>query len=173
MPKSRASKVATAKNLTKALVSAKGVVLADFTGLTVKDMQELRKSLRAQAISYEVIKKTILKRSLAEAGLNQVAETVLSQGSVSLAISSNDEVEAAKLLSEFGRSHDKLKILGGILEKSFIDNVKVNQLAKLPSKQELLGQVVGSLSSPLSGLVNVLQGNLRGLVQVFKALSAK
>ncbi len=173
MAKSRASKVATAKSLSESLASAKGVVMADFTGLGVKELQELRKNLRDKGISYEVVKKTVLKRSLSSAGLTEAAEANLPNGSVSLAVSQVDEVEAAKLLADYGKTHDKFKILGGILEKAFVNADKVNELSKLPSKQELLGQVVGSIASPLSGLVNVLQGNLRGLVQVFKAMSSK
>ncbi|MBU1039352.1 50S ribosomal protein L10 [Patescibacteria group bacterium] len=173
MAKSRSSKVATANSLSQSLTTAKGIVMADFTGLGVKDLQELRKILRDKGISYEVVKRTVLKRSLVSAGLKEASEVSLPNGSVSLAVSQVDEVEAAKLLADYGKSHDKFKILGGILEKVFVNADKVNELAKLPSKQELLGQVVGTIAAPLSGFVNVLQGNLRGLVQVFKAMSSK
>ncbi|MFZ5390944.1 MAG: 50S ribosomal protein L10, partial [Patescibacteria group bacterium] len=171
MAKSRSSKIATAKSLSQSLSSAKGVVMADFTGLGVKDLQELRKTLRDKGISYEVVKKTVLRRSLESAGLKEASAADLPNGSVSLAVSQNDEVETAKLLADYGKTHDKFKILGGILEKTFVNADKVNELSKLPSKQELLGQVVGSIAAPLSGFVNVLQGNLRGLVQVLKAMS--
>jgi large subunit ribosomal protein L10 len=172
MAKKRQAKEKSIVEVTALLKGAKGVVFADYTGLSVKDLQELRRQLRVKGVSYEVTKKTLLAKALKQAGLESVSVTSL-QGSVSLAASQSDEVEPAKLLSGFAKTHDKLKLLGGILELNFIDASKVGSLASLPSRDELLAKVVGSLASPMSGMVNVLQGNLRGLVQVLRAMSTK
>ncbi len=171
MAKSRQKKEQSLTEVTSLLKDARGVVFADYAGLTVKDMQELRRALRAKGVAYEVIKKTLLARALKAAGLASVDAAAL-QGMVSVAVSGTDEVEAAKQLVEFAKTHEKLKVLGGVLEASFVDKAKVAALAKLPGKQELLGKFVGTLSAPLSGFVNVLQGNLRGLVQVLSQVAS-
>ena len=173
MAKSRASKEQSLSIVRDMLVDAKGVVLADFTGLTVKDMQEFRRELRKEGLSYEAVKKTVFKKALAEAGLPELVDMKSIQGSLSVAVSKDDEVVAARAVSTFAKTHDKLKILGGILEKSFIASSKVKDLANLPSKQQLLGQVVGTMQAPITGFVRVLQGNLRGLVYALKAIQIK
>jgi len=172
MAKSKISKVKTLSELTEMVKSARGMVFANYAGLTVKDMQELRRHLRAQGISYEVAKKTLLEKAFKDAGLTDINVKQI-QGMVSLATSATDEVEPAKQVVEFSKTHDKFKVLGGVMESAFIDNTRVLALAKLPSKQQLLGQLVGVIAAPMTGLVRVMQGNLRGLVQVLKARSEK
>ena len=172
MAKTRAVKESSVARLTDQLKGGKGIVFADFTGLLVKELQELRRELRKAGIYFEVVKKTLLKRGLAEAGLKDVSVDNLA-GSVSVAVSADDEIVPAKTIVTYAKSHDKLKVLGGILENNYVDDNRVKALAQLPSKPELLGQLVGSIKSPLTGLVNVLQGNLRGLIQVLKAASQK
>lgn len=169
MAKTRSEKVQTLADLTEALKSSKGLVFADYAGLTVKDMQELRRALRAQGVRYEVVKKTILSRALESAGLGAIKVEQL-QGMISVAAGS-DEVEAARQTVTFGQTHDKLQVLGGVLDANFIDAAKVKALAALPSKPQLLGQLVGTLSAPMSGLANVLAGTLRGLVQVLSQMA--
>lgn len=172
MAKTKQQKLDITTNVTKMLAEAKGVVFADFTGLTMKEMTELRKNLRAEGVEYEVIKKTLLKRALADAKLSDIAEQQFA-GSISVATSSADEVIPAKVLVAFAKNHNKLQVVGGVLEKSFIDPSRVKTIALLPGKQELLGQVVGTIAAPISGFVRVLVGNLRGLVQVLSALAKK
>ena len=172
MAKTRTSKESAVGRVTDKLKSGKAVVFADFTGLLVKEMRELRAELRKAGVYYEVVKKTILKRGLKEAGLGS-AEVDKLQGSISLAVSNEDEVAPAKTLVSFAKTHDKLRVLGGMMEKIFVDEGRVKSLASLPGKQELLGQLVGSLASPLTGFVQVLQGNLRGLVQVLRAAAER
>lgn len=172
MAKSRENKSEEVLKLVPVLKTAKGAVLADFTGLNVKDTQELRKNLRQQGISYTVIKKSLLQRALTEVGLSDISVKSF-KNSVSVAVSANDEVEPAKLLVAFAKTHEQIKVLGGLLENKFIEPAKVMELSALPGKTVLLAKLVGSLQSPITGLVNVLQGNLRGLVQVLHALASK
>lgn len=172
MAKTRSIKESSVSRVTDKLKQGKGIVFADFTGLFVKEMQELRAELRKAGIYYEVVKKTLLKKGLSDAGLADISIDKL-KGSVSVAVSEEDEIVPAKTLVEFAKKHDKLQVLGGVMESKFIDDVKVKSLAQLPSKSELLGKLVGSINAPLSGLVGVLQGNLRGLVQVLRAASQK
>ncbi|MBI5466479.1 MAG: 50S ribosomal protein L10 [Candidatus Kerfeldbacteria bacterium] len=172
MAKTRQVKEQSVAEVAALLKAARGLVFADYTGLSVKELQELRRELKAHGVSYEVAKKTLLARALKQAGLESISVANL-HGGVSLAVSPTDEVEPAKVLNSFAQSHDQLKLLGGILESGFIDAVKVKELALLPARDELLGKLVGSLSSPLAGLVNVLRGNLRGLVQVLRTAADK
>jgi len=169
MPKSKQQKQETIKNLTEELKQAKGVVFADYTGLKVNEMQELRAKLKETDTSYTASRRTLLKRALKDSGLDNVDINAL-PGSVSVAASPEDEVTPARIIAEFARDHEALKIQGGILENQFIDISKVEELSKLPTKPELLARVVGSINAPVSGFVNVLVGNLRGLVQALNAI---
>lgn len=169
MAKTRQAKEKVLSEVAAFLKKAKGLVFADYAGLTVKDMQELRRTLRSKGVSYEVVKKTILRRGLKEVGFDKVNVDNL-KGMVSIAVSESDEVEPAKQVMIFAKTHEKFQVLGGILETNFVDAAKVKELAKLPGKQELLGQLVGTIAAPISSLVNVLQGNLRGLVRVLSQI---
>lgn len=168
MAKSRQAKEQSLQQVTRMLKKAKGVVFVDYAGLTVKDMQQLRRALTAKGVDFEVAKKTIMGRALKEAGLANVDVGSLN-GMVSVATSGTDEVEPARELAAFAKTHDKMKLLGGVLEGAFVESTKVKELAKLPGKTELLGMLVGTMQAPVTGFVNVLQGNLRSLVQVLRA----
>jgi len=95
------------------------------------------------------------------------------EGEIATVFGYEDEVAPAKILDEFKKSHESVELMGGVLEDRFIDAEKVKALAKLPSKPELYAKIVGSLNAPISGFVNVLAGNLRGLVTVLKAIGDK
>ncbi len=172
MPKTRQKKESLVAELITALKDSKGAVFADFTGLTVKEISELRKILREQGIAYEVLKKTLLAKSLDKVQINGLSVDNF-VGSISLATSPNDEVAPAKLLVEFAKKHEKLQILGGLMNQSFVGQEQVKFLAKLPSKQELLGKLVGTITAPAVGLLRVLSGNLRGLLQILSTLAQK
>ncbi|MFH1866516.1 MAG: 50S ribosomal protein L10 [Patescibacteria group bacterium] len=172
MAKTRQQKEASVAQVVKMLEGAKGAVFVDFTGLKVKEISELRRNLREQQIEYEVVKKSLLKKVLEQVKLEGVSVEQFS-GSVSLATSPADEVAAARIIAAFAKTHDKMAVLGGLMDKSYINIERVKALANLPGRQELLGQVVGTVSAPVSDFLRVLAGNLRGLVQVISALSKK
>jgi large subunit ribosomal protein L10 len=148
--------------------NSKLVVLASYNNLPVSDIQELRKQLKEKDVFYKVIKKTILKL-VAKDNIDEELVDGL-RGNLALAYGP-DEVEAAKILAKFAKDHDGLELHAGWLENDFIDKDKVEELAKLLSKEELLAKLVGTLKSPISGFVNVLSGNTRGLVNVLKAIA--
>jgi large subunit ribosomal protein L10 len=91
-------------------------------------------------------------------------------GGVVSIFGTGDEVAPAQIIATFAKTHDVMTIFGGILEGKYIDAIKVTELSKLPSKEQLYAQLVGTLNAPISGFVNVLAGNLRGLVQVLNAI---
>ncbi|MEK9183082.1 MAG: 50S ribosomal protein L10 [Patescibacteria group bacterium] len=167
MPKTRDEKTQIVADLTKLFKEMKSAVFADFKGLKVKNITELRRLCQGQKVSYGLAKKTLIRLAAKNAGVDFNPDSV--DGSYALAFGLEDEVAPAKVLADFAKKHEALKILGGILEGKMVDKVVIGSLAKLPSKPELLAKLVGSLQSPISGMVNVLAGNLRGLVQVLNA----
>lgn len=168
MAKTKQQKEKTIKNLVDGLKSAKSVVFANFQGLKVKESEELRRLCREQNIGYLVAKKTLVKKALEKAGLE--AEVDSFAGGVSTVFGREDEVAPAQVLANFAKKHEAVKFFGGILEGRFIDIAKVTELSKLPSKKELLVRLVGTLNAPISGFVNALSGNLRGLVNVLNSI---
>lgn len=168
MAKTRQQKEDNVNDLTTRLRAAKAVVFANFQGLKVSESEELRAKCREQKVDYLATKKTLLKRALGAAGMEQ--ETKDFAGGVAVVFGHEDEVAPARIIDKFAQSHEVVAVYGGILEGRLIDAAKVRELAKLPTKTGLYAKLVGSLNAPISGFVNVLSGNLRGLVNVFNNL---
>lgn len=166
MAKTKEQKTEIIDKITKELNEAKSAVLIDYKGLKVKDSEDLRKLLRAKGATLNVAKNTLVKIALKKEGI-EFDESIFKKP-VAIAFSKDDEVAPAKEISLFAKKNEAVEILGGILEKKMIDGESVKRLAELPSKEELLAKAVGSIASPLSGMVNVLSGNLRSLVNVLK-----
>lgn len=156
------------------LKSAKSIILSDFSGLKVKEVQALRHELKAQAVSYVVVKKTLLALTLKKAKIDLDVRGV--RGSVAVGFGLGDEVAPARILYNFSRKHDNLKLLIGALldpEKNILTQEQVLALAKLPGKEELLGQLVFTLNSPVQKLAHSLKANLISLVYILKQKSEK
>ncbi len=172
MPKSKQQKQDILAGLKDKLGKIKSAVFVNFSGIPVKEINQLRNKCKDGSADYLVAKKTLFNKVLAESGLADVASRKL-EGEVAAIFGYQDEILPAKLVNEFAKSHETMQVLGGILEGGMIDREKVLALAKLPSRPELLAKMVGSIASPLSGLVNVLQGNIRNLVYVLSAIKDK
>lgn len=171
MPKSKQQKQGTVETLVQGLKGAKGVVFANFQGLTVAKAEELRKGARKEGITVLAAKKTLVKRALEEAGISGI-DTKGFQGGVATFIG-NDEVSPARIVHTFAKKNEVVSIFGGILEGKFVDASMVKNLAMLPSKQELLGKLVGSMNAPISGFVQVNAAVLRSLMHVLNAYKDK
>ena len=171
MPLTKAEKQVILDELTQKVPASKAIVFADYRGTTVKELSELRDTLHKSDLKFTVAKNALLKRALDQAGYSVSAE-VLDQP-VGITIDENDEVQPAKLLQEFTKEHKNLKILGALINGSWIDAKQVAAFAKLPGREQLLAQVVGTIAAPLTGMVTVLSGNIRGLVSVLKQQSEK
>lgn len=164
MPKTREQKkeiFAQAKSNTR---GAKALVFVGYHGLSVPKLQELRRELCEQDVAFQVIKKTIIKKVLDEAGINVDVKN-LGQG-LAVAYAMSDEVSAPKILAKFAKENESLHIYGGVLEQKFVDKNLVIELSKLLSKPELYAKLVGSINSPISGFVNTMAGVMRGFVRV-------
>lgn len=173
MPKSKIQKQEILRNLTERIKKSKSIVFTGFNALGVKDNEALRAKLREVHGEYYVAKKTLLERALKEQGTLDL-DTKTLDGKLAVIFSYEDEVSPAKAVDTFRKDkEDKIFFLGGILEGKLLSKTEVEALAKLPSKVELLSRLVGTLNAPVSGFVNVLAGNLRGLVTVLKAIEEK
>ena len=169
MSKTKQQKQEAIEVLESGIKDSKAVVFANFQGLDVPSVEELRKSCRENDIDILVAKKTLVKIACEKAGLKDVDPKTF-EGGVATLMGRGDEVSAAKTLNDFAKKHDVVKIFGGVLEGSFIDEAAVKNLASLPTRDELLAKLVGSINAPVSGFVNVLAGNLRKLVYVLNAV---
>lgn len=170
MAKTKAQKKKDVASLTAKMQEARAVVFVNYKGLKVKEIEELRKKLRASQIDYVVAKKTLTNIALEKAGLKEVDAKSL-EGQIALVFGKEDEILLAKLLHQFAKEHPALSFLTAIIDKKAIKKEEIVALAQLPTKGELLAKMIGSISAPLSGLINVLMGNLRCLVYALKAIA--
>lgn len=168
MAKTRQDKETMVSALAERLNGMRSIVFANYEGLSVSEVDDLRRKLTAESVGYTVAKKTLLRIALERAGVAVDTSTIA--GNFATIVSKGDEVAPARIVAAFARDHEALKLAGGILEGHLLDRTAVLALAKLPTKKELLGKAVGSIAAPLSGFVNVLAGNLRGLVTVLGAI---
>jgi large subunit ribosomal protein L10 len=171
MPKTRAQKAEIVAKIADRFKRMKAAAFSQAEGFTMEDADKLRAKAAEAQVEVFVAKKTLLERAARDAGVDIQASNL--PGSVLTAVGFGDEVSAAKLLKALSKEKDTMKLLAGFLEGKFMSQTEVTQLASLPSKQELLQKMVGSLNAPVSGFVNVLAGNLRGLVTVLGAIKDK
>ena len=168
MAKTRKQKEGVLEAVNADVAAAKAMVFTGYHGLTVPEVEKLRRALRAEKVSYRVIKKTLLQKAFTDGKIDVNAKAVGPDLAVAFGLA--DEVAAAKILAKFKKEHGALKIYGGLLENKFIDAAAVMSLAKLPSKQELYAKLVGAINAPVSGFVNTLSGVMRGLVNVLNSI---
>lgn len=162
----RSDKEQLVKDMTDSLKNAKTVVLVNYQGLKVSEIQDLKIKLRQQGIGFQITKNTLFKIALKNEGIE--VESGLLDQPVAAVWGVTDEVIPAKLTVEFGKTAEKLEIIGGIVNGNFADTNMIKQLAALPGRDELYAKLVGTLNAPMSRLVNALQGNLRSLVYILE-----
>lgn len=169
MSKTRARKEQEVEKISQSLKANKLAVMATFEGVKVKDAEELRRLMRDQQSELVMSKKTLLQKALQSMKLDG-ANLDAAIGNLGLAFSP-DEVSAAKAIKLFAKTHPQVVMVGAVLDGKALTAVETVALANLQSREELIAKTVYVIASPLSGLVNVCQGNLRGLVQVLKGIS--
>ncbi len=165
-----AAKAAIIQEMTDKLNQARGAVLIKTEGLTVAETQDLRRKLRAQGIELYVIKNTLL-RIASQAAEYQDLSSVLA-GQTAIALGYSDEVAVAKAISEYLRTAKTAKpvvVKAGILEKAPITAKQVEDLAKIPPRDQLRGQVVGTIMAPLNQTYGVLSAPLRDFINTLEA----
>lgn len=168
MNKQRAAKVEVTNEIKEKLGSSIVSVLADYRGLNVAEMTKLRRQLREAGVEFKVVKNTLTARAARELGLEGLEPYL--EGPTAIAFSATDPVAPAKILSEVVRNSKTFQIKAGVLQGKIISPGDIKALADLPSREQLLGRVVGGFQAPLAGLVNVLAGNIRNLVYALEAI---
>ncbi|MBI4138776.1 50S ribosomal protein L10 [Candidatus Uhrbacteria bacterium] len=154
MPKTREQKLNTIELLTREFKKAKSVVFANYQGLKVAKADELRKKMREANVDYVVTKKTLLSKAAKDAGVEIDAKAL--PGMIGVAFGLEDEIAPAKVLGDMAKT-TPLQLVGGIFEGAPVGQEKVVALSKLPSKKELLGQVVGTMYAPVSAFVRAVE----------------
>jgi len=152
------------EDLKEKIAKQKAMIFVDFAGLKVKDLSSLRKRIKAAGNELKIAKKTLLGLIFKKAGIE--IETKKLKGEIAVVFGYSDEISPAKIIWQFSQGNPNLKILGGFFEKKFREAQDIVSLAQLPSKEELLAKLVGSISAPISNFINVLQGNIKGLIAV-------
>jgi len=157
----RPEKVSAVAEIVENLNKSTAAVLTDYRGLTAEEMTELRRGLREGGVNFKIFKNTLATIAAREAGLDDLAEMLV--GPTAIAFGFDDPIALAKMLNDFAKTHDALEIKGGILEKQIIDSAKVEELAKLPGREQLIAQFIGMLNMPLVRLVTALHKPVRDL----------
>lgn len=155
--------------ISEKMKASMAMVFTDYRGLTVEQDTELRSALRKAGIEYSVVKNTLTRFAAKENGLDEL-ESFL-KGPTAMATSDTDPVAPAKILNEFAKKFKALEIKVGVVEGKIVDKSGISAIAALPSKDELIAKAVGGLNAPIYGLVNVLNGNIRGLVVALNAIA--
>jgi large subunit ribosomal protein L10 len=164
----KAAKAEKVVTLHRKFVDAKAAILADYSGLSVQQLAELRGQLREAAVELHVVKNTLARRAVEETGFTSLADHFV--GPISVAFSQQDAVAMAKALTEYARKEPKLNVRVGLVEGQILSPGQITALAELPPREVLLGRMLSSMQSPMAGLVGVLQGVLRQFVYVLQAL---
>ena len=164
----RPEKVAMIAALKETMKNAKGTVLTDYRGIKVAQDTKLRRKMREAGVQYSVIKNNMASIAAKEAGIEGLDDYL--KGPLAMVSSDKDPVAAAKLISEFIKENRIMEIKGGLVEGKVIDADGVKALANLPSREVLLARLLGSMQSPITGFVTVLQGNIRNLVYALDAV---
>lgn len=151
---------------------AKSMFFADFTGITVEEANELRREFRKLGIEYQVVKNTLARKALESVtGYDKVISSLA--GPTAIAFSYDDPVAPAKLIKKFRDKHEKLNVKVCVLEKQVYDGSKLAELAKLPSRSEMVAGILGSIQAPISGIVGALGAVMRDVVSVIDAIAKR
>jgi len=157
--------------LKEAFEKANVGVLVNYNGITVEKDTKLRKQLREAGCVYKVVKNTLLSRAFKDAGIEGLDECL--NGTTAIAYSENGYTEAPKILSDYAKDNENFQVKAGFIDGGAVDAKSIDALAKLPSKEVLLAQVLGGLNGPIQGFANVLNGTMRGLVIALNAIAEK
>ncbi len=163
-------KQATVAALKERIANSASGVLVDYKGINVANDTALRRKMREAGIEYTVVKNTLMNFAVQDTELAGLSEVL--SGTTALATSTDDLVAPAKILKEYAdKSNGAFTLKAGFAEGKLLDESGVKQLASLPSREELIAKMLGSMNAPISGFVNVLNGNLRGLVVALNAIA--
>ena len=157
-------------DLEEKLAQQKTMVFVNFGGLKVNDILDLKKKLRKVNSLFKVSKKTLLKIALKDFNSSLVKKIEELEGELGIIFGFGDEILPAKIAYNFSLDKENFKILGGFFEEKFIEKEKVIELGQIPTKEELLTKLINSVSAPISNLISVFKGNIKGLICALGAI---
>jgi len=165
-------KIEAVKKFTEKIKKSKSIIFSDYRGLTVLQIQDLKKQVKKEKGEIVVTKNTLLKRSLADSNFPLPEDSVL-EGPTATLFSYEDEISPLKILVSFAKLSGIIKIKAGLFNNVYLSKEKLEELSALPPKNILLAKLIGTIAAPTYGLVNVLQGNIRKLVYTIDAIKNK
>ncbi len=163
-----AEKKRVVDDLSTQLGGVKCLYLTDFTGLDVEAMTELRRRLSSAAVEYIVVKNTLARRALADGPYAPLVEHL--SGPNAFALSRDDVVSAARILTDFAKERERPRIKAGAIEGQVVSLEEIRRIAQLPPRDQLLAELVGRVRAPIAGLVYTLHGVLAKFVRTVEAL---
>lgn len=162
-------KVATIAEIRGKFADAAGVILVDYRGLTVKEMQGLRAKLREVGSAVRVYKNTLTARALAELEYPSMDEML--EGPTAFVFASEDPVAPSKVVFDFAKEHKALEVKGGLFEGHVVASADVKRMASLPSREVLYAQIMGAMQAPVRNLMYVMNAPAGALARALKAVA--
>ena len=167
----RTEKNTLREGLVSRLEKANAVILAEYRGLAMSELTQLRASLRKSNAEFKISKNRIVKKATEGTSYAQLIENM--KGPLGVVYSYGDVAQATKSILDFSKDHSNLKVTVGVLDGSVVGMSELERISSLPSKEVLLAKMLGSIMAPHRGLVTVLSGVSRQLVQVINAIKDK
>ena len=167
----KAEKAATVAEITTRLKASSTAVLADYRGMTVGQMRDLRSKLRDGNIEMMVVKNTLARRAAKAAGYEPLSAELV--GPIAMLFAADDVSAPARILNDYIRANRKMVIKGGLLEGQVIKADTVTELADLPSREVLLSRLLGAMQAPLGNLASVLQAPMTKLARTLDAVRSQ
>src|SRR6188508_1580520 len=165
------AKKAAVAELTEALSASNATIVADYRGLTVSDIQAVRRALRSEGISYRVVKNRLAKIAAKDAGREELND--LLDGPTGLAMGAGDEVTLARVFLDAIRPYKTVVVRGGVVGSARIDADSITRLSQLPPREVLLAQLAGGMASPLAAMASLFAAPLRNLGYALSQLADK
>lgn len=169
MPAEIKTKVVDA--MTKEAKESVGLIVTSFKGLKTVEFNEMRQKLRPLKSEYRVVKNSLTRIALKNAGMTQLADAL--EGPTAIILERGDALAAMKVVFEFVKTHENVKVKGGVFEGKVLNEKELKAIASLPSREVLIATLLGTLQAPLINLVSVLQAPMRDLANVLDAIAKK
>jgi len=165
----RPEKVAEVEAIAQRIQAAQSMVLADFSGLTVLQMTEFRRTCRAKSVDCRVVKNRLARIAADSADLAVMKDHL--NGPIAIMFGPESQVDPAKIIVDFAKDNEAMEIKGGFLDGEYLDKSQIVALSKILSKDELIAKMMGSINSPLRGLAVTMNGVVGALARVIDAVA--
>lgn len=165
-------KVESVAQIKSLIEEATGIYLVDYSGVNVEDINQLRRGFLKEDVTYKVFKNTLLKRAFQDIGGYEDFESLL-VGMTGVAFSGENFAAPAKIIKKYNKDAKKFTFKGSYIESQFYGAEKLDALASMPTKEEVMASIVGSIGAPASGIVGAVNAVMRDLVGVVDAISKK